>query len=323
MLLYIMSRPHSGSTILDILLGNSVAVASIGQLISDMGKLHNPCACGETVGSCPFWQGVRARVEAEGIAWDEAVRLSMGQGHVTRFPQTLLASANDPGLERLATITGAIERAIMAESGKPIVCDSSKEPTRALFLLKRYEDARLIHLVRDPRGSIASHYWRLKDKGFYHFLRKDYHQPWLGPLFLALSAISWSVGNLLFEIGIRHDEKRVLRLRYEDLRDNPKAALARIGAFLGHSFEDVAAKLDAGLTLSAGHLIGGNDVRLEKGLRFDPVKETKRRQLPGWVEAMTVAFCWPLMRRYGYSIRRRSLHGTGAARKAAGVGRAS
>ncbi|MCB1885890.1 MAG: sulfotransferase [Geminicoccaceae bacterium] len=321
MLLYIMSRPHSGSTILDILLGNSAAVASIGQLISDMGKPHNPCACGETVGGCPFWRGVRARVEAEGIAWDEAVRLSMGQGHVTRFPKTLMAGAGDAGLGRLATITHAIERAIVAESGKPVVCDSSKEPTRALFLLKRYPDARLIHLVRDPRGAIASHYWRLKDKGFYHFLRKDYRQPWLGPLFLALAAASWSVGNALFEVGIRHDPKRVLRLRYEDLRDDPKGTLGRVGAFLGLALDDVALKLDAGETLSAGHLIGGNDVRLEKGLRFDPVKETKRRRLPGWVEAMTVAFCWPLMRRYGYSIRRRSLHRTAAG--AAGASGAS
>jgi hypothetical protein len=50
------------------------------------------------------------------------------------------------------------------------------------------------------------------------------------------------------------------------------------------------------------HIIGGNDVRLEPGLRFDPQKERKRPKLPRWVERLTVALCWPLMRRYGYPL---------------------
>ena len=62
MLLYIMSRPHSGSTILDILIGNSASVQGVGQLVSDMGKLDNPCACGASIRDCPFWQAVRAEV---------------------------------------------------------------------------------------------------------------------------------------------------------------------------------------------------------------------------------------------------------------------
>ena len=79
MFLYIMSRPHSGSTILDILMGNSASVESVGQLVSDMGKLDNPCACGATIRDCPFWQEVRAEVEAGGISWDEAVRAWSGR----------------------------------------------------------------------------------------------------------------------------------------------------------------------------------------------------------------------------------------------------
>ena len=66
MFLYVMSRPHSGSTILDILLGNTASVESVGQLVSDMGKLDNPCACGATIRTCPFWSEVRERVEAGG-----------------------------------------------------------------------------------------------------------------------------------------------------------------------------------------------------------------------------------------------------------------
>ena len=41
---YVVGRPHSGSTILDILLGNGPEVAGIGQLVSGMGKTADFCA---------------------------------------------------------------------------------------------------------------------------------------------------------------------------------------------------------------------------------------------------------------------------------------
>lgn len=183
MYLYVMSRPHSGSTILDIMLGNSAAVESVGQLITDMGKLDNPCACGQRIRDCDFWRGVRRRVEAEGITWGEAVAASVGQAHIRHLLATWRAGPDDAAMRRLATITDAVARAIAAQSGKPVVLDSSKEPTRALFLLKYYPQATMLRLVRDPRGAVASHYWRLKDKGYYHFLRRDYRIPWLSPGF--------------------------------------------------------------------------------------------------------------------------------------------
>jgi hypothetical protein len=304
MFLYVMSRPHSGSTILDILLGNTASVESVGQLVSDMGKLDNPCACGATIRTCPFWSEVRERVETGGIGWDEAVRASVGQAHVGRFWRTLRARADDPEMARLVQITDAVNAAIAATAKKPIVLDSTKEPTRGLFLARFYPDARLIRLVRDPRSAVASHYWRLKDKGYFHFLRRDYRVPALSPLFLALAAASWTVGNALHEIAASRAPGRVIRIRYEDLRDRPAEELARVGTAFGLDVKPVLEMVARGETLPAGHDIGGNDIRLEHGLRFDPKKETTRRALPRWVEMLTVALCWPLMGRYGYALRR-------------------
>ena len=51
-------------------------------------------------------------------------------------------------------------------------------------------------------------------------------------------------------------------------------------------------------------MIGGNDVRLEGKVRFDPGKEKRRERLPAAIEVLTVLLCWPLMLRYGYSLRR-------------------
>lgn len=300
MLLYIMSRPHSGSTILDILIGNGARVEGVGQLVSDMGKLDNPCACGATIRDCAFWQRVRADVEAHGIGWDEAVAASVGQAHIGRFWRTWRARPDDPEMQRLAQITRTVTEAIAAAAGKPHVLDSTKEPTRGLMLAKYLPEARLIRLVRDPRSAVASHYWRLKDKGFYHFLRRDWRVPGMSPVFLALAAASWTIGNLLGELVARRAGGRVLLIRYEDLRDDPAGTLGLIGRELGLDLSDSIAKLRDGTPLGVRHIIGGNDVRLEQGLRFDPARERSRRPLPAWVERLTVVLAWPLIRRYGY-----------------------
>jgi hypothetical protein len=141
----------------------------------------------------------------------------------------------------------------------------------------------------------------LKDKGFYHFLRRDWRVPGMGPVFLALAAASWTVGNLLGELVARQAGGRVLLIRYEDLRDDPAGTLELIGRELGLDLSDSVAKLRDRTPLGVRHIIGGNDVRLEPGLRFDPGRERSRRPLPAWVERLTVMLAWPLMRRYGYS----------------------
>ncbi len=302
MLLYIMSRPHSGSTILDILMGNSGMVEGIGQLISDMGKLDNPCACGSTIRDCGFWRSVRAEVERGGVRWDEAVAASVGQAHIRNFWRTWRARLDDPAMRRLAGIASLVVDAVARTAGKPHVLDSSKEPTRALFLIKHVPDVRVIRLVRDPRSAVASHHWRLQEKGYYHFLRRDWRMPRLGPVFLGLAALSWTVGNLLGELVARVAPDRVLLVRYEDLRDHPASVLRRIAGAFQLDLSGSVAKLEQGTSLGVQHIIGGNDVRLEAGLRFDPQKEGRRPKLPRWVERLTVALCWPLMRRYGYPL---------------------
>src|SRR5215218_1700745 len=137
MYLYVMGRGHSGSTILDILLGGGAAVESVGELVSGLRRYDGKerCACGRPMRGCPFWAEVRRRFEAEGHLWEDLVRES-----------------------------GA---AISAAAGKPHVLDSNKETARGLFLLKYLPEARVVHLVRDPRGIAQSHRWRIREgRGF-------------------------------------------------------------------------------------------------------------------------------------------------------------
>jgi hypothetical protein len=55
--LYVMGRGHSGSTILDILLGGAAAVESVGELVSGLEwyEAGTRCACGAPMRECPYW----------------------------------------------------------------------------------------------------------------------------------------------------------------------------------------------------------------------------------------------------------------------------
>lgn len=319
MYLYIMGRPHSGSTILDIVLGNSAAIESVGELVSEIDKgAAGSCGCGKSIPACGFWQQIRTQVAGDDeAAWQEVTRSSVRHAHIRNFWPTLRAprdpARTPPRFSALARATAAFDAAIRAVSGKPHVLDSSKEPTRGLMLLKFYPEARVIHLVRDPRRAVASHYWRFqKNPGYFHFLRRKYKAPHMLVPFMALAAGSWSLGNLICEIITRHAPRRVVRVRYEDLCTRPAVELRRIGVAFGIPLEDVIGKIERQEQLEIGHNIGGNQIRLMKRIAFDPGKG-EEHALPLWLELLTIIMCWPLMLAYGYPLRRPRPRGPAAA----------
>jgi hypothetical protein len=307
MYLYVVGRGHSGSTILDIIFGNSASTVSVGELciLGSRGVLdgRSVCGCRRKLLECPFWVKVRETFTAAGGGdWAKAMRAIYEHGNVRRFWHTWRASpgAPPPDLAALFRTICTLEQAITSTAGKPHLFDSNKEPTRALFLLKYHPQAGVIHLIRDPRGIVRSHYWRVAGGKGFLFLRHRFKALRSGSFFLVLAAASWTVGNLLGELVRRSAPGRVMQLRYEDLRDDPVAAIHQIGTFFGLPIEDVAEKLLRQEPLATGHNVGGNHIRLEGAVRFDSGVERSRPPMPRWAELATLALCWPLMLRYGY-----------------------
>src|SRR3954454_11799506 len=129
-----MGRGHSGSTILDILLGSGASVESVGELVSGLEwyEAGTRCACGGPMRECPYWAEVRRRFEAEGHDWAALTCASRRQTDVRRWFPTRLAGPDDPEPRGRAAMPRAIARAIAVASGKPHVLDSNKEVARGL-----------------------------------------------------------------------------------------------------------------------------------------------------------------------------------------------
>lgn len=299
MYLYIVGRGHSGSTLLDILLAHAKDVEGVGEIASSFGKTASCCSCGRTIGDCSFWRQVAERVERATGSFPRTAALIRDSAHVRHFPATLLARPEGTRARALHAAHTALARALADVSGKTHIVDSSKEPTRALFLARFDPDARIVHLVRHPLGVVASHHRRVAAGDRFLFLRRRFYGRHWRVLSVVVAAASWTVGNLLCEIVGLFAADRMVRIRYEDLLRDPEGELRRIGRVCGIDPGPAIARLRAGEPFQVGHHIGGNRMRHERRIVLDPARD-RIHDAPGWARPVVWLLCWPMMWRYGY-----------------------
>ena len=297
--MYIAGRGHSGSTMLDAMLGNAEKIESVGELISGMGRYEALCSCGEKFRHCQFWKNVRKKFENNAnTPWDNAVVESVKQAHICKFPKTFFVSKKQQWVQTLIHYSNNIAKAVCGENKKVIV-DSSKEITRALFLLRFLPGTKIIHLIRHPASILQSDYHRLKNGTGFKILRKRYYPKNFYAPFLLFSNVSWMIGNLLAEIVRQFGRNRVIRIKYENLLQDPVQELNRIEQFSGISLDTLKEKVLKKQKFNIGHNIGGNQMRMTGTFVFDP-KKSERRGLPKRYRILTNLICWPLLIFYGY-----------------------
>lgn len=300
-LVYIMGRGHSGTTVLDAILGNARDIESVGELISGGDRFEALCSCNLVFRDCKFWRRIRDRFEQEtNLSWELGISSVKHLAHIRYFPKVLLVKKKSSMMQEYLRLNINQIGAISFISGKPCVVDSSKEATRALSLLRIYPRIKVIHLIRNPEGIIESNLNRINQGAGFKFLRKKFHNQRLVPLYMALSSINWVAGNLLAEILHKLYSRQILRVRYEDLCQQPRAELIRIANFIGYNLDSVIQEIDQSRPMSIGHNIGGNRLRLEGSFVFDPNISSKRF-LPSSYKILVRLITWPLMMVYGYN----------------------
>jgi hypothetical protein len=298
--LYIMGLWRSGSTILDIVLGNHERVTSVGELRSlPAAWVHGAtCGCGAAATDCPFWTSVRADWQRR-VGGDRTERLLQLEDRYERLRSlpALLASGvvgRTAAFREYGDLVRELYQAIAQASGKDIIVDSTKYPGRALALMHVPGiDVRLVHLIRDGRAVIWS--WRRKPntdlQGNEIVVAPEDVVPRTTRRWLRVNLMSGLVSALA--------GSRAMRLRYEDLVADPGPELQRIGRLLNLDLGPLAERLIGGNPLESGHTIAGNRVRHQGAVRLKPDFEW-RDKLPASDRRQFWRRAGWLARRYGY-----------------------
>ena len=154
-ILYIAGYGHSGTTILDILLGSTPDAFSIGELthLVRPGFLKEYCSCNTPIEECTFWSEVYER-------WHKKIHFSPEEyralrhafdNNKTYFSALRGRFAPSAKFLRYAELTEALYDAIHEVSGAAVLIDSSKSPSRPL-VLSHFAPVRLLHVKRNFSG---------------------------------------------------------------------------------------------------------------------------------------------------------------------------
>ncbi len=268
---FICAAGHSGSTLLDLLIGSHPAAMSLGE-ITQLPKnfaLNTPCSCGEPIRECHLWATVLETLAGEqafeGVR-DDPYRLNLGlfeagtvidRAHQTRarrlWRKLLFAGAYAHWAWRIPPLTpstwpllhGARNKWLLFDvlarlQSRLLMVDSSKHYLDAAALyLTAPRRTKIILLVRDGRAVFYSGLKRgLSRKAALNAWQRTYER----------------AVPLLAKVVAHGD---LLHMRYEDLTANPARELQSICRFISLRFD--RRMLD--FRSRAHHVANGNDMR--------------------------------------------------------------
>lgn len=299
--LYLAGWGRSGSTILEAVLNQVPEMVGCGELkfVWRRGLIENRrCSCGTPLRECPFWTQVFDRAYG-GIPEEKLERLDAASARyrTRHLPSLLLPGAQGRYARDLSWYRddlGALYRAIAEVAGADVVVDSSKFPSHLVALLQTGGlDIRVVHIVRDPRAVAYS--WQ-RDK-------EDPDAPGGGRMPRLLPSVTgayWSSWNLATERIARVNRLPYLRLRYEDMIADPRAAIAPVLELAGLPGDRVPVDADGTVGLGVSHQVSGNPVRFTQGSITIRDDDEWTREMSAAAQVVVNAVTTPVRQRYGY-----------------------
>jgi hypothetical protein len=300
-IIYILGGGHSGSTLLDLILGSTPQSFSVGELMYvDFYKGYKTaksfrlvkgrlCTCGDHFDECAFWSNVKfegADNVAKHESFSESIRILFNI--MNPFERWMRAKFQlSPNRDVYGRI---LNQARQFKSQVRYIVDSSKDPRRLYELLNDPdigpEKLAIIHLIRDGRGYIYSYQKPQRLEGGRE-LRST-----LPCLF------EWIVVNIISRRIIRKYNLNAFTLSYDRFAENPDEYLGRLGRYLGFDLETEPA-LKA-IEQTVYHNVHGNPIRRRRieAIRRDTAWQSFFSPIKKFL--LTVVL-YPFNRRWVYS----------------------
>ena len=294
-ILFIGGAGRSGSTLLECMLDRLPGVVAAGEVthLWDRGMRDDQlCGCGRPFSACPFWADVMRAAFGKNppATAAELVRLRRRALSTARWP---FARQHR---DRYLSLLGSLYRAIADVSGARVVVDSSKYPPEAFLirhLARREFTVRFVQLIREPNAVVFS--WQRKR------LRPEIHDrteympryPWWK------TTAAWMVYNGLFDLLGRTEPGSVVRVRYDELVEDPDAVVRRIAGHVDIDPGGLEFIADGQVTLEPNHTVSGNPGRFRTGV-VPLARDAEWRALsPRWRVRLVDLLTAPQRRAYG------------------------
>jgi len=305
MLVYIAGYGRSGSTILDIILGNHDHIESVGELVNlfhDGMDIKRPCSCGKSFKDCEFWNPILSNLFGKFDTNDfyKMNKLQRDVESLTKLWRIFTGFHSGIAYDRYRGVMTLLFNHIAQASGKPFVVDSSKSSTDHVGRPYAFRklcgfNVKIIHLVRDGRGVM----WSVMRGSNLEMERGTNGKVPFGP-YRAL--MGWLLSNTIVSLlGFFDTGKHYKLVRYEDLIDDPENELRRISSFLGINMDQLITQVRSRSSLKVGHNVGGNRLRLSQKVKLGRDLEW-RQKLPVKLRLLFLFVAWPLALKYGYNL---------------------
>jgi len=273
--LYIAGLGHSGSTLIDLILGSSKNAFSLGEIeffedyyferkkLKNVCHPSNNCLCGKNLKKCKFWSPIinddrinslfpyiPLKGERKKMVFNTffgVPKISFGKFSDEEFYKDILIQANK-----------------IKNNNVDILIDSSKDFRRLSYLSKlKSIDLHVIHLVRDSRGVVSSN---IKWNNRWHY-----------------ALFYWFFMNCLFKLFIRKNipKSKSLMLSYDMFAMQPDKYLKILVDKFGLDIN-----LDTyinDVNKEKFHQVGGNPINFKKIDRIKYDRSWKKR-LPVWMK---------------------------------------
>ncbi len=298
MVVYISGYGRSGSTVLDLLLGNHPNILSLGEVGNIFDYYLSPteaCSCGAAFNRCEFWSRVmnRAFPKKDSKSLAGCRRLQLRVERWMSLPWLLMKKGRSEPKQQYRELNTRFFESIYQVSEKSIIVDSSKSSypfaCRALALRRLCGlEVKVIHLVRDGRGVIHSKLQGDNRKMRIGVYEKEISGPYRG-------LIGWNLVNCFSVLSRLFLPKgNYILIRYEDLMSRPEKVLKRLGRFIGVELTQSIEAVKESIPLTVGHLVGGNRI-VDSGSIVVGRQLNGKERIPRLMQAVYYLSSWPML----------------------------
>lgn len=260
---YILGLGRSGTTLLDIVLGNMENAISCGELNRYPYEEGRPYQYPENHPAQKLWMGIKDEFDARypNTNWSKMVEMHRQFEFHGQFILNYLGLYNKTKFSEYLDFVERVYELIAEKTEQGVLIDSSKYASRALSIGRSEKiDVVYLYIKRGPSSVVAS------------FAKKDVEQ----------NSKSWFGANLYYFMASKlchlafwrlKAKHRAISVRYEDLMNNPKKYFSIIGTELEVNATQIISKLESSTPFSGGTIYYGNRVRLQEEVTLRPASQ--------------------------------------------------